>query len=222
MRIRLFEAAALACVLGIADLAAAQNASTKPGADGPYPVAVGDHWTIETKDEISGEIKDARKVVVTETSAGEIAVRSDVPGTGRSANLVYDRSWNLVRDDQWRYSPNDGQGIRTPLSPTAKWKFSCDSINGATGAIWKRTGSSSVVGEERVTTKAGVFNTYVIETNFSAKNTKDPTRTNEVTLRTWYSNDIGRWVKRNSIVRQSGHVFTNQTFELTEFSHKKQ
>ncbi|MDE2331731.1 MAG: hypothetical protein KGK16_13250 [Bradyrhizobium sp.] len=205
----------------MADLAAAQSVSKNPAADGPYPVAVGDHWTIEEKDEISGEIKEVRNIVVTDTSAGEIAVRFDVPAGNRSGNLVFDRSWNLLRNEKWRYSPNDGLGIRMPLSPDSKWKFSCDSVNTTTGAIWKRSGNSSMIGRESVTTKAGTFDAYVIETKYSGKNTRDPTRTNETTLRTWYSTDVGHWVKRTAVVRQRGHVFSNQTFELTEISHKK-
>lgn len=79
-----------------------------------------------------------------------------------------------------------------------------------------------MTGQETVTTKAGKFDTIVYETKFSSRNTKDPTRSSDISARTWYSTDINHWVKRSIVVRQGGQVFQNEMVELTEYGRKKQ
>ena len=78
-----------------------------------------------------------------------------------------------------------------------------------------------MTGQELITTKAGKFETAIIETNFSMQNTKDPSRKSETSIRTWYSTDIDHWVKRNTMVRENGRLFQNVTIELTEYGRKQ-
>jgi hypothetical protein len=184
--------------------------------------APGDHWTYDVTDEISGTIKETRKAMVTDVSKNEVAVRVDYVKSGRSSNLVYDQSWNVVRGPVFKFSPNDGSGVKFPLAPNAQWKFAIDEVNVNTGTTWKRVGSSRVTGRETITTKAGTFDTFVIETNVTIRATRDPTKTEEVSERIWFSPDVNHWVKRSYVTRQSGHVFQNETIELTEFGRKKQ
>lgn len=95
------------------------GAASAPSANTSMPqAAVGDHWTYEIKDEITGDITSTRTVVVTDISNNSIATRFDIPKTGRSGTILYDPSWNIVRDNVWRYSPNDGTGIHPPSRRT--------------------------------------------------------------------------------------------------------
>jgi hypothetical protein len=185
-------------------------------------VATGDHWTYEIKDEISGAIKQTRTVMVTDVSKNEVATRFDVAKTGQSGNILYDPSWNILRNAVFKFSPNDGTGIHLPLTLGAQWKITVDALNSNTGIVWRRVGNSRVAGQESVTTKAGTFQCFVIETNYVARNTKDPTRASQISARTWFSPDVNHWVKRNIVMRQDGHVFQNNMLELTEYGHKKQ
>jgi hypothetical protein len=181
----------------------------------------GDHWTYEVRDEISGTVRANRTNVVAEVTPTEISVRFKVEGSNNNEGInVYDRSWNLVDARPWRFSPNDGSGIRTPLAVGKTWTFQSSNVNSANGNAWKRSGTSKVVGQETVTTKAGTFETFKIETSYTAHNVNDPTRKDEVTAQTWYAPAIDHWVKRTSVIRSDKHLRENNSLELTEYGRK--
>jgi hypothetical protein len=228
-------------VLGVIGLAAgnawAQQAPPPEGTTAPSssPASVppskavtsmeepipGDHWTYEVRDEITGTISATRANVVTEVTPKEITVRFRIVGTPNEGLNVYDRSWNLLSAGPWRYSPNDGSGIRTPLAIGKTWSFQSNDVNAGSEFIWNRSGNSKVLGQESVTTKAGTFETFKIETTYSARNVKDPTRKEEVTSQTWYAPAIDHWVKRTFISRVEKHLRVNNTLELTEYGRKQ-
>jgi len=101
----------------------------------------GDHWTYEVRDEISGTVRGNRTNVVAEVTPTEISVRFKVEGSNNNEGInVYDRSWNLVDARPWRFSPNDGSGIRTPLAVGKTWTFQTSNVNSANGNSWKTIG----------------------------------------------------------------------------------
>jgi hypothetical protein len=216
----------------IATGALAQQADTKPPA-GPVQAdpakiivmdqpMVGDHWTYEVFDEITGKKTQTRTLVVTDVTPNEISVRFSYQGSDRTAFSIYDRSWSLKSSDPWTYSPNDGLGIKPPLQVGATWTFKSDEVNSTAGAagIWKRTGSSKVVGQERLTTKAGTFETFKIETTYSKRRPNDPNNLTEITIQTWYAPAIGRWVKQTVVTRTNKLLRENATIELVEYGRK--
>jgi hypothetical protein len=200
---------------------AAQTNSTPPAQPNMQEPAVGDHWTYQISDEISGKVTATRTDLVTELSKDGVTTRFDIAGTGRSGVIVYDRSWNIVSDRSFHYSPNDGSGVRLPLAVGAQWKFTTDSQNSSNGATFKRIGSGHVTANEKVTTKAGTFDTFVIETQYKSRNNKDPSRVSEVSLKTWFSPELDHWVKRSWMVREGGHLVRSDAIELTDFGRKK-
>jgi hypothetical protein len=229
-------------VLGIASLVAASawaqqasppaEAATPPSSSAAAtepPKAViameepkpGDHWTYQIQDEITGKVSATRENVVTEVTPSDISVRIKTVGNSNEGFNVYDRSWNLVEGAPWRYSPNDGSGIRSPLAVGKTWPVQTNNINGSTGIVWKRSGTSKVVGQESVTTKAGTFDTFKIETTFTASNLKNPTVKNEVTSLTWYAPAIDHWVKRTFVSRSNKHLQINNTIELIEYGRRQ-
>ena len=183
----------------------------------------GDHWTYETRDEITGKIIATREHAVTEVTPTKISIRSRKLGAGNNEDgfAVYDRSWNIVEARPWRYAPNDGSGIQFPLAVGKTWPVRTNNINSATGAVWRRSGASRVVGEESVTTKAGTFETFKIETTFTGTNVNNPMMKNEVTETTWYAPAIDHWVKRTFVSRANKHLRINNVFELTEYGRKQ-
>jgi hypothetical protein len=203
---------------------AEEPASNAPAAANTdvRPAAAGDHWTYEVKDEISGEVKFTRTDLVTEVSNDEIAVRFDVATTGRSGSILYDRSWNIVRDGDFKYSPNDGTGLQLPLKLGAQWKFAIDVLNSRNGQTFRRVGTSRVTGQESVTVKAGTFDAFIIETSYTGKNIQDPTLINETSTRTWFNSDVNHWVRRSIVWRQRGHIVRNTSIELTDYGHRGQ
>jgi hypothetical protein len=202
----------------------ANPSEAKPGTAAvkmPDPVP-GDTWSYEVKDEISGKLKAKRTDLLTDVTKNEINLRLQVADTERTVNIIYDRSWDIVRDGPLKYSPNDGTGIRLPLAVGAQWKFAADVTDVRYGQTFKRTGISRVVKQESITTKAGTFNTFVVETNFTGRNVQDPTLINQTTWVTWFDPDIDHWVKRTILLRQNGHVVGNDTVQLTEYGRKQQ
>jgi hypothetical protein len=182
---------------------------------------VGDRWTYEVRDEITGAITATRENVVTDVTPAEITVRYKNLGNNNEGFNVYDRSWNVVEDRPWRFSPHDGTGIQSPLAVGKTWPVQTNNINSANGNVWKRSGTSKVVGQESVTTKAGTFDTFKIETSFSARNANNPTLKNEVTSLTWYAPEIDHWVKRTFVSRANKHLQISTLIELIEYGRKQ-
>ena len=231
----MFRNAAILAVCLVATSASAQQPSAPtadPGATQTpaAPAAVrmeeplaGDHWTYETRDEVTGKITATREHAVTEVTPTQVSIRSRKLGASNNEDgfAVYDRSWNIVEARPWRYSPNDGSGIQFPLAVGKSWPVRTNNINSATGAVWRRSGTSKVVGEESVTTKAGTFETFKIETTFTGTNVNNPMMKNEVTETTWYAPAIDHWVKRTFVSRANKHLQINNVFELTEYGRKR-
>jgi hypothetical protein len=181
----------------------------------------GDRWTYEVRDEITGTITATRENVVTEVTPTEITVRYKNLGTNNEGFNVYDRSWNVVEDRPWRFSPHDGTGIQSPLAVGKTWPVQTNNINSANGNVWKRSGTSKVVGQESVATKAGTFDTFKIETTFTARNVNNPTLKNEVTSLTWYAPAIDHWAKRSFVSRANKHLQMSTMIELIEYGRKQ-
>ena len=84
--------------------------------DAMEDVQVGDHWTYEVKDEITGDIKATTTNTVTDVSTSEISTRVAFMGNPNFGFSTSDRSWNVTNNGVWRFTPNDGNGIRLPLA----------------------------------------------------------------------------------------------------------
>jgi hypothetical protein len=183
----------------------------------------GDHWTYESRDEVTGKSAGTREHVITDVTPTSIGVRlKKLGGHDSEQNIaVYDRSWNMVEARPWRYSPNDGSGIQTPLEIGKTWPVRTNNINSANGSVWRRSGTSKVVGQESVTTKAGTFDTFKIETTFTGTNVNNPLMKNEVISTTWYAPAIDHWVRRTFVSRTHKHVQINNVIELVEYGRKQ-
>ena len=198
--------------------ASAQSAKAIVPMEEPRP---GDRWTYEIRDEITGKITATRENVVTEVTPTAISVRFKKLGTNEEGFTVYDRSWNVVEQRPWRFSPHDGSGIKSPLEVGKTWPVRTNNINSANGNIWKRSGTSKVTGQESVTTKAGTFDTFKIETTFTGTNIHNPTLKNEVTSMTWYAPAIDHWVRRTFVSRANKHLQISNMIELIEYGRKQ-
>ena len=102
-------------LVGLAALSPHRLAAQSPSA-ADSAVQVGDRWTYESKDEISGEPKDAYTQLVTEISPKEIVVNVSTRGKSGSSIIIYDHDWNRIATSTLKFQPNDGQGIRLPLA----------------------------------------------------------------------------------------------------------
>jgi hypothetical protein len=209
----------------------AQSTSPKDEASSPQPAAaavesmdppaVGDHWTYEMRDEITGEVKNTLTSTITDLTPTDIAVRiqSQAYSTGPTI-FIYDRSWNLKNNPTWTFSPSDGTGIKMPLAVGQTWQFRGDQIRTGYGTTFRNVGTAKVVGTESITTDAGTFETIKIETSINAHNANDSTKRFESTVTTWYVPSIDHWVKRIVKVAFNGRVLENDAMELVDYGRR--
>ena len=180
----------------------------------------GDHWTYEVRDEITGDVKSTFTTTVTDVSASEISIRSVQLGNNNFGYQSFDRSWNVTNNGTWRFTPHDGTGVRLPLAVGKTWSFKATDVNTSAGVSWKRSGTSKVTAKESVTTRAGTFDTFKIETSIETQNANDPTKKFQSVQQTWYAPLIDHWVKRSSASRSEGRVRDKSTVELVEYGRR--
>lgn len=214
------------CLLATSSPLLAQTAPADPAAEGPGAVEamedpqIGDHWTYELRDEITGDIKSTLTNTVTDISANEVSIKLAQLGTANLGYLTFDRSWNVTSNGVWRYTPNDGTGIRAPLAVGKTWSIKTADFNSSSGASLKRSGTSKVTAKETMTTRAGTFDTFKIETSYTGQNSRDPTKKWEIEQQTWYAPAIDHWVKRSFVSRSEGRVRERNTVELVEYGRR--
>ena len=222
----MIRCAILGVISLIASNAFAQQAT--PAATEPSKAVVameepqpGDHWTYQVRVEITGKTGGTREQVITDVTPKSVSLRIKTVETSKENFNVYDRSWNMLSNANWRYSPHQAStGIQTPLEVGKSWTFRGDGTNVNNGAIWKETGTSKVVGQETLTTKAGTFETFKIEMSLSAQNVRDVTKKAEITSQTWYAPTINHWVKRTTTTKIDKHTRSSETVELVEYGRK--
>jgi hypothetical protein len=184
------------------------------------PPQVGDHWSYELRDEITGALKFTIVNVVTQVTPNDIAIRGENLGNPGFSYLVYDHSWNLKDNSVWKYSPGDGTGVKAPLKVGSNWNFQSTDVYAARGLSYKRSGSAKVVAQETITTAAGTFDAFKIETTATSRNANDPTKKSDLLLTTWYAPSVDHWVKRVSKVTLNGHVDEDFSYELIDFGRR--
>jgi hypothetical protein len=227
---------AFLAIIGLLASAASLSAQTAPNAppptasspavespNNPEPMEdaqTGDHWTYELRDDITGEVKSTITNTVTDVSNSEISTRIALLGNSNSGYQTFDRSWNLITNGLWRYTPNDGTGIQPPLAAGKTWSFKSTDLNSTAGVSWKRSGTSKVVAQESVTTRAGTFDTFKIETSLQIQNANDPTKKVLAVQQVWYAPVIDHWVKRSIVSRSDGRVRDKSTIELVEYGRR--
>jgi hypothetical protein len=181
---------------------------------------VGDHWSYEIHDDITGVQKGTNVETVTDVTPTEIGVRVEWLGKPGTGYFIYDHSWDMKNNQILKFSPSDGNGVKLPLKVGDHWKFQSNDFNSTHGLTFKRTGSSKVVAAESMTTGAGTFDTFKIETSVSVRNANDPTKKAESATTTWYAPSVDHWVKKTSKTLANGHVNQSITAELVDYGRR--
>jgi len=204
-------------VLAIALGSATPGMSQAPDLAG---VLTGDRWTYDVTDEMTNDLKYVFTVVVVDVSEKEINTRVTSRGAQRPRQMVFDRGWSRIDDDLWKYDPSDGTGIRMPLQLGKSWRFEGNGKNFQNGTTVRTSGQSKVTAEEKITTSAGTFETFKIETVIRHVNSNDQTKTSTLTSTLWYAPSINRWARKSYKVQIEGRLRESQTEELTDYSRK--
>jgi hypothetical protein len=189
-------------------------------APGPLdnPVRVGDLWVYNTKDEVTGFPKGTYTQVVTDVTPTEIHVSMTVRGQNGSALVIYDHDWNRIDSLLLKFRPNDGQGIRLPLTIGKEWRSEYEARNVNTGGASKGTVAAKVLGQEMVTTEAGTFGTFKVQTRVRDVDASDPSKIWEFENVLWYAPEASRWVRRTTVEKFQQRVRSNISEELSDYS----
>ena len=186
----------------------------------PGPIRVGDRWSYEIKDTLTGDLRPATTVVVGDVTDKEITARVTVRGRERPQTMVFDPDWGRIDDGAWKLRP-PGIGIKKPLLQIGKqWRSDANGIHMQSGVTFRAEGVAKVVGQEQITTPAGSFDTYRVDMTVRMINTKDQSRSQTYTFVVWYAPAVNRWVKRTTEWRSEGRVRDSFSEELTEYSRR--
>jgi hypothetical protein len=186
----------------------------------PGPIRVGDRWSYDIKDALTGDLRLAVTIVAAEINEKEITTRTSVRGKDRPNTIVFNPDWGRIDDGAWKHRPSDLLGIKKPLQIGKQWRAEGNSTNVQTGVAMQTSGSAKVVGQEQITTPAGTFDTFRVELTVRQINTKDQTKSTTLTVVAWYAPAVNRWVKKNTEVRFEGRLRDSFSDELTEYSRK--
>jgi hypothetical protein len=203
----------LAMVVGCFRPAEAQTADVA----GVLP---GDRWVYEISDEITGDLKQTTTVVVIAVSDTEINTRISTRGAARPRQIVFDPGWSRIDDDVWKFRPSDGAGVQLPLQVGKEWRFENKATQFQNGTALSTTGQSKIVAQEKITTPAGTFDTFKMETTMRQVNSNDQTKAATVNIALWYAPAVNRWVRRTYKVQIEGRLRDSHTEELTDYSRK--
>ncbi len=212
-----FAGAATAQTAGQPPAPTAQATSSQETMEEPE---IGDHWTYEVRDEITGDLKSTITHTITDISPTEIGIRLAVLGKSDLGFQSYDRAWDMITNGIWRSTPNDGMGIRAPLEVGKSWPVKATDFNSSNGISLKRTGTAKVTAQESLTTRAGTFETYKIEIATESRNANDTTKKYLSEQQIWFAPSINHWVKRANVRRSDGRVRDRSMAELVEYGRR--
>jgi hypothetical protein len=189
------------------------------------PPQIGDLWIYDTKNEVTGLPSEGYTEMVAQVSPKEVVVnrtfREPVYRWPRSVIVTYDHDWNSIDNLLWKFKPNNGLGIRMPLSVGKTWQAEFDAQDlHTTRRTYRGTSSSKVVAQETITTDAGTFDTFKIEQQARWLDPLDPARMWEAQIVSWFAPQINHWVRRTNLIKFEKRLRDNTTEELADFHRK--
>jgi hypothetical protein len=184
-------------------------------------VRVGDWWTYDRKDEITGLPMSRYTSTVVEISPTEVVTRLAFSGRSTFGSVIFDHDWDRIANGNSRYKPNDGHGVRLPLAVGKEWRIEYEARNVQNGASMKGASSSKILAQETLTTSAGMFETYKIERQVKEVNAADPSRLTEIQFDLWFAPQINHWIRRTTITKIDKRTRSNETDELVELGRKQ-
>jgi hypothetical protein len=194
---------------------AAQSAQTPNGG-----VQVGDRWVFDRTDETTGFPKDTYTRIVTAVSEKEIVTDFYLRGNPAKTIMIFDRDWSLIDNSTVKYKPNNGQGVQLPLAVGKSWRAEYDEKNNNNGANMHGSVMNKVTAQESLTTQAGTYDTFKIETTVKAFPPGDPSKLWELQIVRWYAPQINYWVRETNLAKFDKRVRLNISAELVDFSQK--
>ena len=108
----------------------------------PGPVRVGDRWSYDIKDDLTGDLRQAITIVVVDVNDKEITTRDHISGQRSPANYGLRSRLGANRRRCLEVSPS-GIGIRKPLQVGKEWRSDGNAMHLQSGILFVRPGWQS-------------------------------------------------------------------------------
>lgn len=198
--------------IGIA-LAAGARADN---ADRP-DVHIGDRWSWQHTNGLANERDYTTIEDVIDVSGTEIKTRWRIKGKSNSSIAAFTLEWNPVDVVTARYEPFL-RDFSFPLQVGKKWDASADKMLFSNGKHGKFTVKGEVVGIEKVTEPAGVFDAYKISLHIDAIGTDEDANIGNTVETIWYVPSVKRYVRFENTYSRDGRVRSKDIYDLLEYN----
>lgn len=128
----------------------------------PDDLRVGDRWSYDVRDDMTGDLRRAITYVAIEVTDKEITTRAMERGKDRPNTGIFSREWGRIDNGLWQTRPS-GYGIKKPLEVNKEWRNEASTRNLKTGVSLRVSAAAKVAAQEKITTAAGEFDTFKIE-----------------------------------------------------------
>ena len=185
-------------------------------ADRP-DVHVGDRWSWQHTNALANERDYTTIEDVIDVSATEIKTRWRIKGKPNSSIAAFTPEWNPADVVTARYEPFL-RDFAFPLQVGKKWDASADKMLFSNGKHGKFTLKGEVVGMEKVTEPAGVFDAYKINLHIDAVDTDEDANIGNTVETIWYAPSVKRYVRFENTFSRDGRVRSKDIYDLLEYS----
>ena len=176
-------------------------------------VRVGDEWIYRRG---QGATRVLIRQRVTQVNEQGISLMTDTAGSTDTSTAVYDREWGLRASGFNTYAPALAY-YAFPLYPGKRWGIDSTVDNFGAGQASKITGEGVAAGFEIVDTQAGRFVTLKVQITVETSDPGDAARRVKVRETHWYSRDILRAVKVESMTQFAHEAPRQETVELLRY-----
>src|SRR5258708_4239049 len=133
---------------------------------------------------------------ITEVSPAEFVMRVTTQGKTGSSIRICDHDWNLIDRGDFKYKPNNGGGIKPPLLVGKEWRSEHEGRSTQSSYVSQTSVAAKVTAQETITTSAGTFKTFKIESLRRDISSAAPSKSPEYKNPEWYAPEINYWVRR--------------------------
>jgi hypothetical protein len=185
-------------------------------ADRP-DVHIGDRWSWQHTNGLANERDYTTIEDVIDVSGTEIKTRWRIKGKSNSSIAAFTLEWNPVDVVTARYEPFL-RDFSFPLQVGKKWDASADKMLFSNGKHGKFTVKGEVVGIEKVTEPAGVFDAYKISLHIDAIGTDEDANIGNTVETIWYVPSVKRYVRFENTYSRDGRVRSKDIYDLLEYN----
>lgn len=202
-----------AIILGSWTLLAAAQEAPQPN------IKVGDRWTYQYLDKMTGEIKGSITLTVFEVTDTEIHQKAQGKMKAPINRVEFlDRQLNWIDNGFTQWKPNTGSFL-FPLTVGKEWTQQYEAVAISNESKTRHNAAAKVVAYEKVKVPAGEFDAFKIEYTIRNISTSDAERADSITKGVrWYSPSVKQVVKQESEAIMGGRTREKTEVVLTEFS----